>query len=108
MEDPPEGDPYIEYDYHQGEEIAVEPTSLEIWVVETSGPGIQTLTWSPEEGEYWLVVMNADASELVDVEAGLAVKVPILTAIAMGLLFGGIVLVGIGIVVIYYGIIRPR
>ena len=108
MENPRENEPYIEYDYHQGDEITQEPTSLDIWEVQTSGPGTQTLTWSPEPGEYWLVVMNTDSSEVVDVEAGLAVKVPILTGIAQGLLFGGIVLVGVGIVVIYYGIIRPR
>lgn len=108
MEDPRERDPYIEYDYHPGDEITQNPTSLDIWEAETSGSGVQTLNWSPEPGEYWLVVMNSDASEVVDVEAGLAVKIPILTGIAQGLLFGGVVLIGIGIVVIYYGIIRPR
>jgi hypothetical protein len=108
MDNPRENDPYIEYRYHPGHSISVLPTDLDIWVTEASGSGTQTISWSPQIGQYWLVIMNMDASEMVDVETGISVRIPILKGIAQGLIFGGILLVGIAIAIIYYGVIRPR
>jgi hypothetical protein len=108
MEDLTRRRPYIEYRHHQGEEITVSPTDLDIWVAESNGIGTQTLTWSPKPGEYWLVIMNSDASPGVNVELGISVKIPILVKIAQGLFLGGLALAGLGVAVIYFGVINPR
>lgn len=100
--------PDIAYRYHSGGTLEVAPTELNIWVAEVSGSGEQTLTWSPEFGNFWVVVMNEDGSANVDVDTGLAVKIPILNNIGSGLFIGGLVLLGLGVAIVYFGAIRPR
>jgi hypothetical protein len=101
-------DPDISYRRHSGDEVTTLPTDLDIWVAETSGPGEQTLTWSPDTGNYWMVIMNEDASQEVDIETGFAVKVPIIGNIGGGLFFGGFVAMTLGVAIVYYGAIKPR
>jgi len=100
--------PDIAYRYHAGETLNITPADLDIWVAEVSGSGEQTLTWNPEMGSYWLVVMNEDASASVDVDTGVAVKMPILSNIGRGLFMGGLVLLAVGVVIVYFGAIKPR
>lgn len=108
MDNPWGRDPYVEYRLHRGEAITVSPTELDVWVAEATGYGTQTLTWSPEPGKYWLVIMNADSSAVVDVETGVSVKAPVIVWVARGLFVGGLALTGVGATVIYYGVVKPR
>lgn len=108
MEDMRSRYPYFEYRHHSGETLNVTPAELDIWVTEVSGSGEQTLTWSPELGNYWLVIMNEDGSANVNVETGVAIKMPILSNIGSGLFVGGLVLLAFGVAIIYFGAIRPR
>jgi hypothetical protein len=101
-------DPHIQYRRHSGGELTTLPTETDIWVAEVSGPGEQTLRWSPEPGNYWLVIMNEDGSPDVNVETGLAVKVPILGNIGGGLFLGGFVVFAMGVAIVYFGAIKPR
>jgi hypothetical protein len=71
---------------------ATPPADQDFWVAQSSGTGAQQLTWDPTEGDWLLVVMNADGSAGVSVEAGIGATVPGLTGLAWGLLIGGIVL----------------
>src|SRR4051812_27616279 len=41
------------------------PEDQTFWTAQASGPGTQQLTWTPEEGDWMLVVMNADGSAAV-------------------------------------------
>jgi len=100
--------PDIAYRYHAGNALNVTPADLDIWVAEVSGSGEQTLTWNPEMGQYWLVIMNEDASASVDVDTGVAVKMPILSSIGRGLFVGGLVLLAVGVTILYFGAIKPR
>ena len=100
--------PEVTYRYHPGETLTIVPTDLDIWVAEVSGSGEQTLTWSPELGTYWLVIMNEDGSANVDIDAGVAVKMPILDNIGKGLFMGGLVLLAVGVAIVYFGAIKPR
>jgi ribosomal protein L37E len=100
--------PEVTYRYHPGETLTIAPTDLDIWVAEVSGSGEQTLTWSPELGTYWLVIMNEDGSANVDIDAGVAVKMPILDNIGKGLFMGGLVLLAVGVAIVYFGAIKPR
>ena len=101
-------DPYVRYRRHPGVDLTTLPTDVNIWVDEVSGPGEQTLTWSPEAGNYWMVIMNKDASQDVDIETGMSVKVPILGNIGGGLFLGGFVSLAIGVAIVYYGAVKPR
>lgn len=104
----PSSRPYISYRKHSGDEATFVPTDLGIWVDEVHGYGEQAMVWEPEEGNYWLVIMNEDASAGVDVETGLSVRVPILSSIGRGLFLGGLVSLAFGVGVIYFGAIKDR
>ena len=104
----PSSRPYVTYRKHSGDEVTFEPTDLNIWVEEVHGYGEQTMVWEPEVGDYWLVIMNEDASAGVDVETGLSVRVPILSSIGRGLFLGGLVSLTFGVAVIYFGAIKSR
>jgi hypothetical protein len=65
------------------------PTGTDIWTAQVSGPGTQTLTWKPSDGDWAVVVMNQDAAAGVDVRADVGATVPILPDAARWLLVGG-------------------
>jgi len=105
MQDPFDRQPYIAYRLHSGDEITVDPLSVNIWEAYATGEDI-TLEWEPEGGRYWVVIMNADLSPGVDVDTGLGVRIPFLSFIGQGILLGGIVCLAIGGVIVYVGAIR--
>lgn len=104
----PRSRPYITYRRHSGDNLTFEPADLDIWVEEMHGSGEQTMIWEPEVGDYWLVIMNEDASAGVDMETGLSVRVPILGTIGRGLFLGGLVSLAFGVAIVYFGAIKPR
>ena len=59
----------IEYVEHAGGAPEQAPEEADIWTVQASGPGTQTVTWKPTAGDWAVVVMNQDASAGVDVRA---------------------------------------
>ncbi|MCK4245692.1 hypothetical protein KAX14_00440, partial [Candidatus Bipolaricaulota bacterium] len=71
--------------------LPADPVSQDFWVASVHGPETQTLTWTVEEGSFVLVLMNEDSSFGIDAEVRLAAKIPLVKAIAIGLLVGGIV-----------------
>jgi hypothetical protein len=83
------------------------PGDQDIWVAESSGPGPQQLSWEPAEGTWMLVVMNADGSADVAVDARIGATVPALAGLAWGLLGGGAFLLLIAGIVLALAIRRP-
>ncbi|ROR90857.1 hypothetical protein [Nocardioides aurantiacus] len=76
------------------------PGEVGIWAARSSGLGEQSLTWTPEEGDWTVVVMNADGSAGVDVQAAAGAEVPALgrlvwslLAVALLVLLAGVALV---------------
>jgi hypothetical protein len=63
-----------EYDLHPGAAPRTRPSDENFWVAYAEGSGEQALTWDAEFGRWTAVVMNADASPGVDVEADAGVK----------------------------------
>ena len=86
------------YEQVQGDAVPPPPEGQDIWVARVSGLGEQTLTWELEQGEWVLVVMNADGSAGVDARLAVGVKTELLLPIGIGLLVFGL-LVGIGAIV---------
>ena len=93
---------------HPGVAPSQAPGSLWFWEASATGSGTQTILWEPHAGSFWVVVMNADGSEDVDLHMKLGAKVPILRIIGGGLLAGGFITLGLGGFIVYYGAFRPR
>jgi len=67
------------------------PAQQDFWIAEAAGGGTQEVTWNPADGDWMFVVMNADGSPLVDVEARIGAEFPSLGGIGWGLfVVGGI------------------
>ena len=62
-----------------GSAPAAVPAQMDFWVVQSSGPGPQHITWPVEHGNWTVVVMNADGSPDVAVEAAAGAEVPALS-----------------------------
>ena len=76
------------------------PSDRDIWVAQASGAGTQSLTWSPTEGRWGLVTMNADGSRPVAVQLDAGATVPALTGVAVALLVVGALLLALGALLI--------
>ena len=76
------------------------PRGQSFWIASISGSGRQELDWKVRSGSFRFVVMNADASRGVDVDAQFGLKIPYAMQIAIGLIVGGIVVVILGAVVV--------
>jgi hypothetical protein len=77
------------YHVQTGAQPAVAPTSVSIWAVQSTGTGTRTLRWRPSSGSWTVVVMNADASRGLSVNADVGATVPDLGWLAVGLLAAG-------------------
>jgi hypothetical protein len=101
-----DGDPA--YRSETGERRAAPPGEQAFWVASAQGAGKQALTWDMRDGDWSLVVMNANGSP--HVAAGLAVgmKVPWLNEAGWAALGGGL-LVSLGAAALLLaGFRRPR
>lgn len=76
------------------------PGSSGIWSAQTSGTGTQTVVWSPEPGDWTVVMMNADGSRTVSVAVAAGATVPALWPGSLLLLC----LAGVGLLV---GVLPP-
>ena len=96
-----------DYDDHAGDRRPVAPADSHIWAASEHGSGKQILNWEIEDGDYSVVVMNADGSPGVDADVSTGANVPFLDEIGWSALAsGGFVLV-FGIALLVMGIRRP-
>jgi Domain of unknown function (DUF4389) len=79
------------------------PADETFWVAQVTASEPAELTWEVESGDWTVVMMNADASRAVDLEARLGIKVDwflpaaiVLTLLGLGLLAGGTALIVVG------------
>ena len=73
---------------HPGSEPA-SPASQTFWKAHVSGSGTQSLTWSPANGRWAVVLMNADGSRTVAADVSVGATAQFLFALALGLSIGG-------------------
>jgi hypothetical protein len=88
----------------QGGEVSGPPADAGIWDASVVGPGTQSLVWEPRDGDWTIVVMNADGSPVVTVSAAIGATVPVLSwgggtllVLALGGLLLGAVVLGVTI-----------
>ena len=70
------------------------PTDQSFWTASASGVGTQTLTWKVRDGDWSVVLMNADGSRGVAADIDLGTKLAFLLWVAIGLLIGGVLVTG--------------
>jgi hypothetical protein len=76
------------------------PGDQSFWVAEVRAEQPADLTWDVESGDWTVVMMNADASRGVDLDARLGIKVDWLLPALIGILVGGLLLLGGGAVLV--------
>jgi hypothetical protein len=101
-------DPFrVDYVPRPGTGKPASPDGRRIWVASANGSGTLTLTWALEGGHWSVVVMNADASPGVAADVSLGAKISWLIWAAIGLLVGGVIVLGGGALMIFFGARRP-
>jgi hypothetical protein len=86
-------DPFgASYSRQAGERSPAAPGSERIWAASTQGTGPRTLTWDVEDGDWSIVVMNADGSPGVQADVSAGAKLPYLTEIGWSALGAGAIL----------------
>jgi hypothetical protein len=102
------GLPGTTYLGHPGERAPAPPSTETFWVESVEGTGTQTLTWSAEAGRWSVVVMNADASPGVALEATAGAHTDLLLPIGLGLLIAALILLGAGTALIVVAVATSR
>jgi hypothetical protein len=92
----------------EGGAPAAPPTAKRFWVAQAIGSGTQTLDWSPTNGTWRVVVMNADGSTGVHTDLAVGARLPHLLWIGVGALVGGAILLLIGGAGLYAALRSPR
>lgn len=82
------------------------PAAQPWWTASASGTGRQAIAWELRDGEYRVVVMNADTSRGVAVRADLGVRVPYIRTAAWVLVGLGIASFALGTVLFVLGLRR--
>jgi Domain of unknown function (DUF4389) len=94
-------------EHPDGTTIPAVPTDQAFWVAQATGAATQSLTWDLEPGRWAIVVMNADAQQVVAADIELGGQVDYLVQIAIGLAIGGVVLLAIATAMIVGSVVRP-
>ena len=94
------------YAQRAGGAPASPPGEQAFWGASASGPGEQTLEWEPEEGDWRVVVMNADGSRGVGTELSIGAELDPLFLIGIALLGIGALVAAAAALAITFGVRR--
>ncbi len=84
---------------------AADPTAQDFWIA-SSTDGL--LEWDVEDGDWAVAVVNADGSPGIDVAVTGSAEIPFLRAIGVGLVAGGLLFLGGGVTLTYFGVRGER
>jgi hypothetical protein len=100
--------PYdLEKDRRPGTKVLGAPGSQAFWVAQNEGRDSATLRWKVRDGDYRLVLMNADGSRGVNAEGDVALTVSHVPTISWSMIGGGVLLLLAGAVTVGLGGRRP-
>ncbi|MBD3173368.1 zinc-ribbon domain-containing protein [Candidatus Bathyarchaeota archaeon] len=100
------GSTETQYILHQGDPPTIPPTEQNFWIVQGRSSGTNSITWDPESGNYYLVMMNADGSSAISADIKIGVQMPFFAGIGNIMLSTGFVLGAFGAIMIYLTIRR--
>lgn len=96
------------YSRQAGERSPAAPGGERIWAASAQGAGPQTITWEVEDGDWSIVVMNADGSPGVQADISAGAKLPYLTEIGWSALGGGAILLLTAATLVVFAVRPPR
>jgi hypothetical protein len=96
------------YTRHAGQRHPVSPEHAGIWAASNQGAGRQAVDWEIEDGEWSVVVMNADGSLGVDADISAGADIPFLNELGWVALGSGSFVLVLGIGLIVLGARRPN
>jgi hypothetical protein len=82
----------VDYQHQPGGGLPLAPAAQHFWAASDHGSGQRTLTWDVEDGDWSVVVMNADGSRGVDAGVSAGADLPFLSSLGWGITIGGLVL----------------
>jgi hypothetical protein len=91
-----------------GDRRPAAPAERDIWAASTSGTGEQRLDWKVEDGDWSVVVMNADGSRGVDTSLSAGAKLPYIGAIGWTSLGIGLFVAVTAAALLVLGVRGPR
>jgi hypothetical protein len=99
---------HASYRDHGGDRRPALPADQGFWAASAHGSGTQTVAWDLEDGDWSIVVMNADGSRGVDTDISAGASAPFLGTLGWISLGGALVLLIIAGTLVYLGVRTPR
>ncbi len=99
---------HVGYDLHTGGPPPTPPGSQTFWSASATGTGNQVLDWKPSGGTWRVVVMNADGSPRVAVDASIGAKLDNWFWVGVGLLIAGLLFAFAAAGLIHFGVRRTQ
>jgi hypothetical protein len=94
-------------DRRPGSAAVAAPGAQDFWVARAEAPaGVASLTWTVMEGDYRVVIMNADASPGIDVDGTFGVVIPRAFALSMTVLVIGLAFGVLGVALLLVGLLQ--
>jgi hypothetical protein len=104
-----DADPFeASYQRESGDRRPAAPAQESFWAASTQGRGTQTLDWRVDDGDWSVVVMNADGSRGVAADVSAGAKMPFLDELGWSALGGGGILLIGALTLIVLGARPPR
>jgi hypothetical protein len=97
-----------DYTRHSGQRHPVSPEHAGIWAASSHGSGSESIDWEIEDGDYSVVVMNADGSLGVDADISAGANVPFLDELGWSAIGSGAFALVIAIGLFALGVRRPK
>jgi hypothetical protein len=97
-----------DYRRHAGNRHPVSPEHAGIWQESSQGTGRQAIGWEIDDGDWSIVVMNADGSLGVDADVSAGANVPFLDELGWSAIGSGAFALVIGLGLIGLAVRRPR
>jgi hypothetical protein len=97
-----------DYTRHSGQRHPVSPEHAGIWAASSYGNGSRSFEWKVDDGDYSVVVMNADGSLGVDADIKAGADIPFLDELGWSAIGSGAFALVIGIGLIALGVRRPK
>ena len=108
LEDFDESLEHLEYRHHDGAESATPPGAQTFWAAQVTTDRADTLTWQVDSGDWTVVLMNADGSSDVEIDARAGIKIDWLLPVAIGLMVVGAAFMASGTTAVVLGVRRSR
>ncbi len=97
-----------DYERHSGNRHPVSPQHAGIWLASSQGGGKRSIDWEIDDGDYSVVVMNADGSLGVDADVSAGADVPYLDELGWSAIGSGAFALVLGIGLIALAVRRPK